>query len=148
MVVNTSRFGAVDVDEHRVITFEKGLLGFAEHTEYALLQPTDDEYFYWLQSLDDPDLAFVVTDPSLFISDYQVALKHEQLAELGLDTLDDAQVMVIVNKRGEWLTGNLLGPLVIHSTQRTGRQIVLADRRYDTRVPLVELTAGGAAASA
>ena len=98
--------------------------------------------------LESPELAFVLTDPRLFVSDYRVVLRPEQLAELGLETLDDAEVLVIVNKRGDWLTGNLLGPLVIHSTHRTGRQIVLSDRRYDTRVPLVELTPAVAAASA
>ena len=138
----------MEVDDQRVITFEKGLLGFQDHVQYVLLQPDDDDYFFWLQSLHAPELAFVVTDPTLFVSDYKVPLKTEQLEQLGLATMDDAQVLVIVNKRSNWLTGNLLGPLVIHQTLRIGRQIVLADRRYDTRVPLVELTVPAAAVPA
>ncbi len=148
MQVNTSRFGQVEVDDQRVITFPKGLLGFPRYTKFALIQPGDDSYFFWLQSLDAPELAFVVTDPSLFVQDYRVALKPDQMEEMGIASLDEAQVLVIVNKRGSVLTGNLQGPLVIHAAERTGRQLVLADRRFDTRVPLVELDQQSKAASA
>lgn len=148
MQVNTSRFGQVEVDDERVITFPKGLLGFPRHQRYVLIQPNDDSYFFWLQSVDTPELAFVVTDPSLFVADYRVSLKPDQLEELGLEQVEQAQVFVIVNKRGNVLTGNLQGPLVVHTEQRSGAQLVLSDRRFDTRVPLVELDTQTQAASA
>lgn len=147
MQVNTSRFGTVEVDDQRIITFAKGLLGFPRYTRFALIQPAEDSYFFWLQSLDAPELAFVVTDPGLFVQDYAVALKQEQMEEMGMASIEQAQVLVIVNKRGNVLTGNLQGPLVVHAEQRTGRQLVLADRRFDTRVPLVELGAAKAASA-
>jgi flagellar assembly factor FliW len=148
MQVNTSRFGSVEVDESRVITFAKGILGFPRFAKYVLIQPGDDSYFYWLQSVDAPDLAFVVTDPSLFVSSYRVPLKAEQMEDMGMSSLEEAQVLVIVNKRGNMLTGNLQGPLVIHVTKRTGEQMVLSDRRFTTRVPLIELGSGVEAMSA
>ena len=148
MHVNTTRFGPVEVEDDRVLTFAKGLLGFPRYQQYVLIQSNDDSYFFWLQSVDTPELAFVVTDPSLFVPDYTVALKAEQMEELGLSTVDEAQVFVIVNKRGNVLTGNLQGPLVVHAQRRTGVQLVLADRRYDTRVPLMELKNNAQAASA
>jgi flagellar assembly factor FliW len=148
MLVNTTRFGQVEVDPARIITFAKGLLGFPRYKNYALLQPGEDSYFYWLQSTDTPELAFVVTDPSLFVSSYRVPLKREQLQEMAMEAPEEAQVFVIVNKRGNLLTGNLQGPLVIHVQNRTGEQLVLSDRRFTTRVPLLELAANLAAASA
>jgi flagellar assembly factor FliW len=148
MLVNTSRFGPVEVDDSRVITFPKGLLGFPTHKQYVLIQPSGDGYFFWLQSVDTAELAFVVTDPSLFVSDYQVPMKTEQMEELGLSSLEEAQVFVIVNKRGSVLTGNLQGPLVIHTARKSGEQLVLADRRFHTRVPLLDLGGGVSAASA
>ena len=66
-------------------------------------------------------------------------LKPEQMQELGLGSLDEAQVFVIVNKRDDTLTGNLQGPLVINVTNCVGAQLVSCDRRFTTRVPLVEL---------
>jgi len=148
MQVNTSRFGTVEVDDDRLIEFPKGLLGFSKYTTYVLIQPSDDGYFYWLQSTQTPELAFVVTDPSLFVKGYEVPLKGDQLESLGIDSLNEAQVFVIVNKRGTVLTGNLQGPLVIHTGKKVGEQLVLADKRFDTRAVLVELEAGKQAASA
>ena len=148
MIVNTSRFGEVEVDGQRVITFHKGILGFPRYKRYVLIQPSEDSSFFWLQAVDTPDLAFVVTDPSQFVSSYQVPLKPEQMQELGLGSLDDAQVFVIVNKRDDMLTGNLQGPLVVNVTNCVGVQLVLCDRRFTTRVPLIELNAEVEAVSA
>src|SRR5438105_5040059 len=64
MNVQTTRFGVVNLDEKRIITFPAGLLGFSSYKSFALLQPDDEGVFYWLQSLEAPELAFVVTDPA------------------------------------------------------------------------------------
>lgn len=139
MLINTSRFGRVEVNDDRIITFSKGILGFPRHKQYVLLEPSEDSHFYWLQATDRADLAFVVTDPSLFISSYRVPLKSDQMTELGIFAIHQAQVFVIVNKHGSMLTGNLQGPLVINVQRRIGEQLVLSDRRFTTRAPLVEV---------
>ncbi len=148
MEVPTSRFGVIEVADDRVITFPKGLLGFPEATRYCLLEPGEDACFFWLQSLDRPDLAFVVTDPSFFVREYTVPIRAEQAEAIGISRLDDAQVFVIVNKVDDQLTGNLQGPLVIDTVGRTGEQLVLADKRWTTREPLVRVSAGARMASA
>ncbi len=139
MEVRTTRFGVIEIAEDRVITFPKGLLGFPGQKRYCLLEPGDDACFFWLQSLDEPSLAFVVTDPSLFVQDYSVPIRKEQMSELGLEKLDDAQVFCIVNKLEDQLTGNLQGPLVINTLRRVGEQMVLAEKRWTTRHPLVKI---------
>lgn len=141
MQVRTTRFGNVDIAEDRVITFPKGLLGFSDQKRFCLLEPREDSAFFWLQSLDSPDLAFVVTDPSFFVPDFSVPIRAEQLGDLGLSRLEDAQVFVIVNKVDQTLTGNLQGPLVINTLTRAGEQFVLAEKRWTTRHPLVTLGA-------
>lgn len=148
MLIKTSRFGEVDVDQTRIISFPKGLLGFPKYKKFVLIEAGEDSYFWWLQSIELPDLAFVVTDPSLFVPTYKVPMKPEQMQEMGLESLQEAQVFVIVNKRDQVLTGNLQGPLVIHCGKRVGEQLVLSDRRFTTRVPLIELGAPVHAASA
>src|SRR5215469_12680532 len=114
MIVQTSRFGPVEVDEGRTIEFPRGILGFPQFKSYILIQPEPDSTFYWLQSLEASDLAFVVTDPLLFVPDYQVPLREETRAELAVQDLSEANVLVIVNKVGDTLTANLQGPLVIN----------------------------------
>jgi len=144
MFIQTTRFGQIEVDDSRLIEFPRGLLGFTRHRRYALLQPSEDGPFFWLQSVEAPELAFVVTDPRLFVADYELPARCDQLEDLGGDA-SQMQVLVIVNKRGSTLTGNLQGPLVVHPERRVGVQMVLADRRYTTRVPLLELSEGRAA---
>ncbi|UCE58573.1 MAG: flagellar assembly protein FliW [Phycisphaerales bacterium] len=140
MIIDTSRFGQLEVDEDRLITFEEGVLGFPEQHEYALIQTGEGSGFYWLQSVNTRDLAFVVCDPRLFVADYQVPVKLEELQTIGLTDPEDAQVFTIVNKVGGLLTGNFQGPLVVNVKNRNGRQLVLSDKRYSTRHPLMRLT--------
>ncbi len=139
MIVQTSRFGPLEVDEQRLITFPSGILGFPNSKVYALVQTGDGSMFYWLQAIDSPDLAFVVCDPRLFVADYRAPIKAEELALLGLNTPDGSQVFVIVNKVDDLLTGNLQGPLVINVQTRAAKQLVLSDKRYSTRHPLMRL---------
>ncbi len=148
MEVRTTRFGVIQIAEDRVITFPKGLLGFSQCKRYCLLEPGDDACFFWLQSLDEPGLAFVVTDPSLFVPDYSVPIRPEQMADMRLDKLQDAQVFVIVNKVEQQLTGNLQGPLVVNTLTREGEQMVLAEKRWTTRHPLLRVGETARAASA
>ena len=141
MEIVTTRFGTLNVDDERVITFPKGLLGFPDHTRYALIQTGEENYFFWLQCVDEPNLAFVVTDPSIFFKDYEVPIKDETQAEIALADLAHAQVFVICNKVDDWLTGNLLGPIVVNATNRLAHQVVLTDKKWTTRQPLMRLQA-------
>jgi len=141
MIIQTSRFGQLEADEQRLITFEHGILGFPDYKCYALIQTGRDSGFYWLQSVDCPDLAFVVTDPRLFVAEYRAPIKADELARLGLEGVEGAQVFIIVNKVDDLLTGNLQGPLVVNVATRVARQLVLSDRRYSTRHPLMRVPA-------
>jgi len=139
MLIQTSRFGQLDVNPERLIVFEEGVLGFPEQDRYALIQTGEGSAFYWLQAVDRPDLAFVVCDPRLFIVDYQVPVKLEELVGINLTRPEEAQVFVIVNKVDNMLTGNLQGPLVVNVDNRKARQLVLSDKKYSTRHPLMRV---------
>ncbi|MBI9016607.1 MAG: flagellar assembly protein FliW [Phycisphaerae bacterium] len=141
MRVNTTRFGEIEIDQQRIMNFPKGVLGFPDNSLYALLQTNNDGSFFWLQSIERPELAFVVCDPVLFIPDYQVPVKGDELQQIDLDSLKNAQILIIVNKVGKSLTGNLQGPLVINVNNRQGKQLVLSEKKYSTRHPLMELPA-------
>ena len=141
MEITTSRFGTLNVDDERVMTFPRGLLGFPDYTRYALIQTGEGNYFFWLQCVDDPNLAFVVTDPTIFFKDYEIPLREETQQDLSLSDANFAQVFVICNKVGEWLTGNLLGPIVVNVQNRLAQQIVLTEKKWTTRQPLMKLQA-------
>jgi flagellar assembly factor FliW len=139
MLIETTRFGKVDIDGSRVITFKDGPLGFPNHRRFALIQTTGDEVFFWMQSLHDPALAFLVCDPLVYVPDYQAQIRPDDLKALQLRDLTDCRVLVIVNKNNGYLTANLLGPLVIGAHSLLAKQLVLSDKRYGTRHPLVRV---------
>jgi len=141
MDIETTRFGPITVDDERVITFARGLLGFPEHGRFALIQTGEENYFFWLQSVTDPNLAFVVTDPTIFFKDYDFTVKDETRQEIALADDAHVQVFVICNKVGEWLTGNLQGPLVVNAQNRLAQQVVLNEKKWTTRQPLLRLEA-------
>ena len=139
MDIATTRFGRLEVNEERIISFPHGLLGFPQHQRFALIQTGEENYFFWLQSVDEPSLAFVVTDPAIFFKDFDFALKEETQQEIGLTDAGFAQVFVICNKVGDWLTGNLLGPIAVNSQNRLAQQVVMAEKKWTTRQPLIRL---------
>ncbi len=139
MLIETTRFGPVEVDESRLIEIPAGLLGFSSYKTFSLLQPDENGVFFWLQSVETPDLAFVVTDPALWVPDFQATIRKEQMEELGLNETGDAQVLVIVNKREKSLTANLQGPIVINTANRRAMQLVLAEKKWSTRHELVQI---------
>jgi flagellar assembly factor FliW len=89
--------------------------------------------------VDNPNLAFVVTDPTTFFKDYAVPLKGDLQQDLQMDDVEHAQVFVICNKVDEWLTGNLLGPIVVNAANRLAQQVVLTEKKWTTRQPLMKL---------
>ena len=139
MEIETSRFGKLTVDDERIMTFPRGLLGFPDYKRFALIQTGTGNYFFWLQCVDDPHLAFVVTDPTTFFKDFDVPMKDELREGIALSDPAFLQVFVICNKVGDWLTGNLLGPLVVNAENRIGEQVVLTERKWTTRQPLLRL---------
>src|SRR4051812_26017166 len=102
MQIQTTRFGVVTVDPSHVMTFPQGLIGFESQpaARFALLQWGNAGAFYWLQSADDPELAFLVVDPCLFFKDYQVSIREDTQADLDLADAKDGQLLVICNRAG------------------------------------------------
>jgi flagellar assembly factor FliW len=142
MLIETTRFGPIEVEDEKIMTFKDGLLGFPECRRFALIQTSPDPAFFWLQAVDNPGLAFVVCDPLTFVPDYQVPIRQDDVEALELHALNDCQVLVIVNKVDGELTANLLGPLVVGTHSLRAKQLVLSDKRFDTRHRLLARQAG------
>ena len=123
------RVGEIRLPESAVIRFT-GLPGFPEARRFALFQHDQDSPFSWLACLDDPELAFVVTDPRLFFPDYAPGIPSRALEALGAEATGPFELLAIANLRGERPCLNLAAPLVVDATSRRGVQVVLDDDRY------------------
>lgn len=141
MIVNTTRFGDIEVDEKKSIHFQEGILGFPEDKEYIIIEhkPGTDSPFIWLQSLTSPDLAFVLTNPFFVNPDYLKDLSPEEENLLKDGTNENIIVFAIVtipSGKADKSTVNLMGPIVIDPDNREGRQVILANSDYSHCYPL------------
>ena len=142
MKVATKAYGLIDVNERQRISFPSGLLGFETYRDYVLLD-AERQPFYWLQSLDVGQIAFVLINPFLFRPDYEMSIDNEELLPIGITDPEKALIFSIVTIPSEGpMTANLQGPLVINRDNRLGIQAVLTDSRWKTKHDIIaELSA-------
>ncbi|UXY17080.1 flagellar assembly protein FliW [Chitiniphilus purpureus] len=122
--INT-RFGNVEVDPDTILTFPRGLPGFEQCTRYKLLHEDNPQpKVLWLQSLDDPDLAFSVINSELFGVNYQIQLSDEECALLQLQRPEDVLLLLMLMRpdRNEGIRANTCAPLVLNVSSRIGFQ--------------------------
>jgi flagellar assembly factor FliW len=139
----SSRFGTFDIDDDSVLTFPSGLLGFPESRRYVMLDHDTEAPFKWLQSLDEPALAFVIIDPDLLLADYHIEVPGDALAEVQgseEDELSTAVILTIPSNDPGRMTANLRGPLLMNQRTKLCKQLVLSDE-FPTRHPLFPVTA-------
>jgi flagellar assembly factor FliW len=127
MDIDTTRFGTVTIEQEDVMTFADGLIGMEECRQWALLADAQNDALGWMQSLDRPEVALAVVSPRRFVPDYRVRVARRDVEPLRLSSVDEAQVLVILNQIDDCLVLNLKAPLVMHAALRTGRQIVAKD---------------------
>ncbi len=147
MKIDTSRFGAIEVDASRVITMKGCILGFDHLHRYAILPPEKNNPLWWLQSLDDGGVAFVVIDPFVIKPDYQPTICAADRAFLEISREEEISCLAIVTIHSQPFsaTANLRAPLVINAAKRLGAQVVLEDDRYPVRHDLGSDEAGDGA---
>jgi flagellar assembly factor FliW len=131
MRVKTKAYGEIEADERQLVSFPAGLLGFEQFKDYILLDAAQKPFFY-LQSIDVPDLAFILIDPFLFRPDYSLDVDDDSLGDIGVAQPEDVLVFSIVTVPGEGgaVTANLMGPLIINKANRLAMQTVLGDSRW------------------
>ena len=120
----TSRFGPLEVPEDRIIRFPTGLLGFPQLNRYALIDYKDTP-LKWLQSVDDPEVAFIVADPRTISGEGTITLGDDVVRFLKIEKEEDLAVLIILRVEGDQVIANLTGPIAVNSSRMLGVQAVL-----------------------
>jgi flagellar assembly factor FliW len=134
--IETKYSGETDINEHNIIQFEQGLPSFEEKRSFILLPFSEDPSpLYILQSTTTPGLALVIMTPFSFFPDYEAKLSDQTLEALEIQDENDVALFVVLTLRDtlDESTANLRGPIVLNTTQKTGKQIVLNDSSYHTK---------------
>lgn len=147
MLIETKTLGKVEIEEKNVLTFPEGLFGFEDFHKYALINAEYEPFFY-LQSLDTKDLAFLLVDPFLIAPEYELDIDDSILEEIGIKTVSDVMLYAIVTipVNGSPVTANLQGPVIINRKNNKALQAVLTNTHWTTKHDIVKALQKTAAA--
>lgn len=147
MIIETNHLGRIEYSENDIVTFAHGIPGFEAEKQFILIPAEDIEFpFSYLQSVKSNDLAFIVTDPFLFVENYDFELSAsdaEGLDILNEDALSNISVLTIVTIPDDvdQTTINIMAPIVINHESKVGRQVLLKEYS-DTKFPLFKKIEG------
>lgn len=139
VIINSTKFGEMEIDKKNIFEFITPIIGFNNLKKYTLIDYKPDSPFKWLQSLEEPDLAFPVTLCSFFGIDYKFDIPDEEAEQLGIETADDVFVCNIANipsSNPQDATINMLAPLIINLANKKAMQLILKNTDFEVRYKL------------
>ena len=138
MKIMTKPYGEIEVNEKQKIHFPDGLFGFEEVEHYFLLDSKEGP-FYWLQSAEHPDLAFVLIDPRVFKENYTLDLSDEDYRAIEAQKGEVIDFTIVtVPEDPEKISANLMGPIIINRKSRKARQAISENDEYTVKHYIME----------
>ncbi len=138
MEVHGTRFGTLSFDSEDIIQLADGLLGFPLSKRYIMFPYSDDSSFFWLQSLDEPEISFIVINPFDFFANLEFEVTDEDARSIGLQKSEDVEIFSLVTipeGQPEDMRTNLAGPVIVNTRTRQGKQVLLS--QYSARQSLI-----------
>ena len=144
--VNTRLFGKIDIDDSKIITLDKGIIGFPDLKQFTLIFDSEKENdgtpgIMWFQSMDEPQFAMPVIIPNYVVPDYNPIVNDELLE--GLGELNEKNIYVIttisVPEDIKNMTINLKAPIVINTETLKGAQIIVENEDALVRFPVYDI---------
>jgi flagellar assembly factor FliW len=142
MLLQTTRFGEIQVEANDVFLLPHGLVGLEGFRHWVLLADAENDAVGWLQSTSHDDLAVAVVSPRRFVPDYQVRIPRTELEQLQLGELDQAFVLTLVSRHHHGLTLNLKAPVLFNLDRRLACQVVTSDDQplqWDLTIPILKI---------
>ncbi len=132
MKIDIERFGLkeVPVDPETLFTFAEGLAGFENCKRFKIFHEEGLSSVFWLQSMDNSDVMFPIVAPEVLELEYQIELSDADCALLGLESSDDAAVVIIVYRddaASGKIAANTRSPLILNLKTRQGMQKILQE---------------------
>ncbi len=129
------KLGTIQYNEEDIIFFAQGILGFDKKKRYILVERESYLPFIWMISIDDPDVDFLLADPSIFLPSYKPNVSRRDLKELEIEHPQRPKMYVIVTLKQDIYqsTSNLSGPILLNAAKKLGKQLVLLDDSYSTK---------------
>ena len=134
--INT-RFGEVEYDPENLLHFPTGLIGLPNLHDFVVMPNKKQGPLFWIQSVDDPDIAFVLTDPTNFFLEYQLQPEDSERQNLHLENGDDCFILSIVTvPADQQITLNLTAPILFAPKTNRAIQVIMENSPYSHKTPL------------
>lgn len=137
MIIETLSMGTLEVREDQVFHFAKGIPGFDEEADFALVA-LEESPFWVLQSVKERGHSFLLADPFTFYPSYEFELPDDEAEELGIESDVLVRCIVTLKEQVEASTINLLAPIIFNPNGLTGKQIVIHRTSYHTKHSLLQ----------
>ena len=132
-----SRFGEIEYDPENVLQFPDGLIGFENLHDFIVMPNEKEGPLFWIQSVDDPQLAFILTDPTSFYYDYKVVPDGRERQKLGIDEGGVCHVVSVVTVPPDRkITLNLAAPILFAPQTNKALQVILEGTNFSPQTPL------------
>ncbi|OQX20161.1 MAG: flagellar assembly protein FliW [Desulfobulbaceae bacterium A2] len=136
-----SRFGEIEFSHDNVVIFPQGLIGFEQLRNFIVMPKSKEGPLFWIQSAEDQEVAFILTDPSSFFPDYIVVPDEKECALLEIEAGGECHVLAVVTVTPEQkITLNLAAPVLYAPSTNRAMQVLLENSPYDIRTPLPPIT--------
>ena len=132
-----SRFGEIEYDSQSVLNFPEGIIGFEQLHDFVVMPNEKEGPLFWIQSIDDSQVALVLTDPTNFFLDYNVAPDNDERVKIDLP--EDGQffsLVVVTVHEDRRITLNLAAPIIFAPESNKAIQVILENSNYDIQTPL------------
>ena len=136
---NSKPYGKISIKAEQLLHFSEGLLGF-ENIKYYYLLDHNKGPFYWLQSLEITEVAFVIINPMYFKKDYFLELSEKDFIDIGLRTRKQIQesllhfvIITLPSEDPKLMTANLSGPIIINKELKIGKQALSLNHKYSVK---------------
>lgn len=140
MKIQTRQFGEVDIDTEKIINMPSGIPGFKDKKRYVVLQKEETVPFFLFQSVDDPNLSFVVLDPTKVMPEYNIEMSDfEKSVDWAFEEEEISCFVIVTIPSGtpEKMTANFMAPLAINNNRKEGVQLILQNSTYSHKQPLL-----------
>ena len=140
MLLKTRLFGEVKVKDEEVIHFTKPILGFDDCRQYLLMENESIFPTFWLQSINNPNLAFPVVSPFSVDENYSIDLEALDLDDIRLKSIDDALVLtlMVVPQTISSIRTNLRAPIIYNPEKKVAKQLILYDEKYPIHFYIID----------
>lgn len=132
MIVKTKNFGEIETDDNNIFTFDCGIPGFEKLKKFTIIKNDTDSPFSWLQSLEEPEISFIIMDVYNIFPNYDPLVYDDDLKSLGKIENNNLIIynIVVIPPIISQMSVNLKAPIVINAETKKGKQIITKNEDY------------------